>query len=173
MVELLTRLPFFSSFLSTTTNSSSRLYNNGNLQKQPPTSSTSKMNKGTGSGNVPTSKEQTEPVDFSSNQSLLSFSSRPSCSNSGSGGSGSSVDRFRGCYSTFGGLGAYNSLLQNGYAAAAAGYSAYNQAAASYGGCLNYAANSFAAAAAGDAAAAAAGFGLSSMLGSTPVTTAR
>ncbi len=77
-------------------------------------------------------------------------------------------------YSSFGLGPTYNSLLQNGYssAAAAAAASGYHHpgssTAAAYNyGCLNYAANS--AFTSGDAAAtaAAASFGLSSVLGST------
>lgn len=102
--------------------------------------------------NPSVTKEQTEPVDFSSFSS-----SSPFCRGSAS----ADVSRFRsnGHYSTFSAAAAaglspsYNSLLQNGYAT---GYSPYNQA--SYAGCLNYANSTF---------PSVDSFGLTSVLGAT------
>ncbi|XP_071749832.1 uncharacterized protein [Lepeophtheirus salmonis] len=84
--------------------------------------------------------EQTEPVDFSSNQALP-FSRGTSVFDSAASfvGRGSSdINRFRSNgYSTFGLGSSYNTLLQNGYTSAS-GYSSYNQS-----GYLNYANSGF------------------------------
>ena len=90
--------------------------------------------------------EQTEPMDFSSGQQSMNFTSR--------GGSGSGFDatfsskastsadlsRFRASgYSSFGLGASYNSLLSNGYSST--GYSPYSQSSYS---CLNYPNSAFA-----------------------------
>eukprot|EP00094_Tigriopus_californicus_P006912 TCALIF_06657-PA protein Name:"Similar to myt1 Myelin transcription factor 1 (Xenopus laevis)" AED:0.06 eAED:0.06 QI:71/0.6/0.16/1/1/0.83/6/0/436 len=100
------------------------------------------------------SKEQTEPVDFSSGFSTATAFGRP--------GSSTDLSRFRtNAYSSFPSLApTYNSLLQNGYSST--GYPSYNQTGY---GCLNYANSSFSSTDAA-AASAAASFGLPGMLGS-------
>ena len=106
------------------------------------------------------SKEQTEPVDFSSpTQPLGGFGA--SFVGSGSASRDSSRFRSNSSYSSFGLTApSYNSLLQNGYS----GYSSYNQAAAAAGyGCLNYANSTF--------GTGADNFGLSSVLGTAAAAT--
>ena len=127
-----------SSASAATTNSSSN-YNNNN---------TSSTNTKSGS-----SKEQTEPVDFSSGFSTA-FGSR-----SGSSAT-ADLSRFRANasgYSSFPGLTpAYNSLLQNGYSSSGYGYNnGY--------GCLNYGSSSF-------SSDAASSFGLPAVLGGAGTT---
>ncbi len=84
--------------------------------------------------------EQTEPMDFSSSP-VMNFPSRGGFDASSfarnSGSSVSDLARFRtSSYSSFGlGAASYNSLLSNGYASTAAGYSPYGQSSYSY---LNY-----------------------------------
>jgi hypothetical protein len=74
------------------------------------------------------------------------------------------LSRFRSPYSSFAGLSStYNSLLQNGYSSATAGYPSYNQTGY---GCLNYA-NPAAAFSSTGADVSAPTFGLSSVLGTS------
>ena len=125
-------------------------------------------NNGNNSASGGKTDTQTEPVDFSSSNPPLSFTS-PGSAFGRSGSTSADLSRFRSNaaaaagYSSFAGLSStYNSLLQNGYSSAA-GYhpSAYNQSAAAAAGysCLNYATSAFP-----SASDAAANFGLSSSL---------
>lgn len=87
----------------------------------------------------PNKVEQTEPMDFSSNPSMSSFSRGSTFDPTTSAFGRSDLSRFRTpSYSSFGLGASYNSLLSNGYSST--GYSPYGQSSYS---CLNYTNSAF------------------------------